>query len=474
MALINFARREIEVKIVFYGPALSGKTTNVEVLHRLMPAGQRGELHSLRTEQDRTLFFDYAPLRFGEIAGFTARFKLFTVPGQIYYKETRRVVLQGADAVVFVADSNPARATANLEALVDLEDNLRAQGLDLSSIPLVLQLNKRDIAGAMPVDKMTAELNPFGVPVIEAVASEGRGVLDTLRRITDIAGKRIRENLSGQSNALPLTAVERAEPEDERQVVRDQMDAIRAVRPGEDEAVRRLRAEGKLDASQVDAVLSELVVRSEDVTPPEPIGPMDGPFDELPVPRDPVARPIQGPVLHGPGAAGLAALMGDRSRSHPLNGLPGGLSNGHHDGHLGGEATPVNGIEPPSPELPIGAPFDAAIVAPGAVVVDVRSGGVDPDGLARIEIVADWKGERRSHVVTLRLGDAPAAGAARAGGRADARHEAFHVDAAAPGSAAAPPARGGLKWAVFGSAAVVAAVGGMALGVGLGWLAFAG
>jgi signal recognition particle receptor subunit beta len=457
MALINFARREIEVKIVFYGPALSGKTTNVEVLHRLMPAGQRGELHSLRTEQDRTLFFDYAPMRFGEIAGFTARFKLFTVPGQVYYKETRRVVLQGADAVVFVADSTPARAAANLEALVDLEDNLRAQGLDLSSIPLVVQLNKRDVEGAMSVEGMTAELNPFGVPVIEAVASEGRGVLDTLRRITDIAGQRIRENLSGQSNAMPLTAVERAAPEDERQVVRDHMDAIRAVRPGEDEAVARLRAAGKLDAGQVDAVLSELVVRSEDVTPPEPIDAMDGPFDELPVPRDPMPRPSHGPVLHGPGAAGLAALMGERAPDYAP------------PAHLVGEATPVNGH---APALPEGAPFDAAIVAPGAVVGDVRSGGVDPDGLARIEIVADWRGERRTHVVTLRMGSASPATNARAGG--DLPSTGTTSTDGATAEVVGTPPRGALKWAVFGSAAVFAAVGGMALGVGLGWLAFAG
>ena len=208
MALINFARREIEVKIVFYGPAYSGKTTNVEILHRLMPPTQRGELHSLRTEQDRTLFFDYVPVTLGEIAGFTARFKLFTVPGQVFYKETRRVLLQGADAVVFVADSSPGRATANLEALLDLEENLAAHRLDLRSIPLVIQLNKRDVPDAQAPADMEAELNPFGVPVIEASAAEGRGVLDTLRRITDIAGQRIRENLAGHSTAVALTAVE--------------------------------------------------------------------------------------------------------------------------------------------------------------------------------------------------------------------------------------------------------------------------
>lgn len=359
MAMINFARREIEVKIVFYGPAFSGKTTNVEVLHRLMPTSQRGELHSLRTEQDRTLFFDYVPVQLGEIAGFRARFKLFTVPGQTFYKETRRVVLQGADAVVFVADSSPARASANLESLVDLEDNLAAHGLDLRSIPLVIQLNKRDLPDAVPVATMLAELNPFCVPYVEASAADGRGVLDTLRRITDIAGQRIRENLSGQSTAVELHAVERATPEDDRKVVRDHMDAIRKVRPGEEAAVRHLRESGQLHAGQVDAVLSELVVRSEDVTPPDPIDPMDGPFDELPVPRDPVraARPVE--------------------------------------------------VTPAKDGAPLGAPLSAWIDAPGARIREVR-GGREIDGAVQIEVIAEWADGRRRHPVVLHLG-APSA-----------------------------------------------------------------
>lgn len=445
MALINFARREIEVKIVFYGPALSGKTTNVEVLHRLVPPAQRGELHSLRTEQDRTLFFDYVPLRLGEIAGFTARFKLFTVPGQVYYKETRRVVLQGADAVVFVADSTPDRAAANLEALVDLEDNLRAHGLDLSSIPLVLQLNKRDVPDAMSIDAMTAELNPFGVPVIEAVAAQGRGVLDTLRRVTDIAGQRIRENLSGQNTAVALTAVERAAPEDERQVVRDQMDAIRAVRPAEDAAARGSQARGHLHAGHVDAVLADLVVRSEDVTPPEPIDPMDGPFDELPVPRDPVARPVP--------AGGLNGLVGDpRGAVYPSPGLF-------------GEATPVRGLVPPAADAVLGAPLEGWVTADGGRIVEVRAGSVDAHGHARVEIVAEWSGERRRHVLTLRMG-APVG--------ATPERVATSVTVEHADEARAEPARGGLKWLAFGTATLVAGVAGLMLGVGVAWIAFAG
>ncbi len=413
MALINFARREIEVKIVFYGPALSGKTTNVEVLHRLMPASQRGELHSLRTEQDRTLFFDYVPVQLGEIAGFRARFKLFTVPGQVFYKETRRVVLQGADAVVFVADSSPARADANLESLVDLEDNLAAHGLDLRSIPLVIQLNKRDLPDALPIEALEAELNPFGVPVVEAAAAEGRGVLDTLRRITEIAGQRIRENLSGQSTAVQLTAVERATPDDDRKVVREHMDAIRKVRPGEEAHVRELRASGQLHAGHVDAVLSELVVRSEDVTPPDPIDPMDGPFDELPVPRE------------------------------------------------------ARAARPPSPEVtpardgaPLGAPLTAWLDARGARVVEVR-GGREVDGAVQFELIAEWADGRRRHPVVLHLG-------------LPALQEAAPV---APAQPTAPPppsaAPAAVRWVAFGGATFFTAVTAMVLGIALGWIAFA-
>jgi len=412
MALINFARREIEVKIVFYGPAYSGKTTNVEVLHRLMPETQRGELHSLRTEQDRTLFFDYAPIQLGEIAGFRARFKLFTVPGQIFYKDTRRVVLQGADAVVFVADSSPDRAAANLESLVDLEENLTAHGLDLHSIPLVIQLNKRDLPDAVTVDAAEAELNPFGVPVVEACAADGRGVLDTLRRITDIAGQRIRENLSGQSTAVQLTAVERTAPEDERKVVRDQMDAIRMVRPGEDARARSFRDAGGLHAGQVDAVLSELVVRSEDVTPPEPIPPQDGPLpgliDELPVPAPPRrARPTAPP-----------------------------------------EVTPARD------GAPLGAPLEAWLDARGARLREVRSGR-EIDGVVQIEVIAEWSDGLRRHPVTVRTG---------------------LPEVPPPPPAAVPPPPPVPQrptWLALGVTTGVAAIAALGIGLALGWLVFA-
>lgn len=255
MALINFARKEIEAKVVYYGPAFSGKTTNVQILHQLVPERQRGDLHTMATEGERTLFFDYVPIQLGQIAGFTAKFKLFTVPGQVVYQQTRRVVLNGADAVVFVADSDPDRADANLDSLVDLEENLRAQGLDLASIPLVIQLNKRDAPNARPYDDMIADLNPFGVPVVEASASDGQGVLETLRLVTEIAANRIRENLSGHETAVKLTAIERPDAEDDHNVIRDHLERIRQVRTGEEAREQRIAEATRTHLNAVDAFL---------------------------------------------------------------------------------------------------------------------------------------------------------------------------------------------------------------------------
>ena len=266
MATINFARREIEAKIVYVGPALSGKTTNVQILHRLVPKGQRGELHQLSTDTDRTLFFDFIPVELGQIAGFTAHFKLFTVPGQVYYQQTRRAVLQGADGVVFVADSSAGRAQANLDAMIDLEQNLRAHGLDLASIPLVVQLNKRDVEDALPVKSLAAELNPFDVPVVESIAASGYGVLDTLYKITEIATRRIRENLSGQKNAVRLQAVQRDERESEQQVVDDYLSRIHKFRHEEEASAERMKSAGRMRPDDVDSFLLEFVDRDDDLS----------------------------------------------------------------------------------------------------------------------------------------------------------------------------------------------------------------
>ena len=186
MALVNHRAREIHFKIVYYGPGLGGKTTNLKCLHERLPADRRGKLISISTDHERTLFFDFLPIDLGTVAGFATRFHLYTVPGQSYYRLSRRAVLQGLDGLVFVADSTPGKERANRESLEDLATNLvtlNLSGDQLRRLPRVFQWNKRDLPGAIPVERMRTQLNPAGAPDFEAVASQGRGVSETLRSI---------------------------------------------------------------------------------------------------------------------------------------------------------------------------------------------------------------------------------------------------------------------------------------------------
>ena len=184
MALINHRAREVHFKLVYYGPGLGGKTTNLQFIHDRLPADRRGRLISIATDHDRTLFFDFLPVELGEVNGFTTRFHLYTVPGQVYYRLSRRAVLTGADGIVFVADSHPARERANRDSLADLEEHLATQGLtpaQIARIPRVFQYNKRDLRAALPLERLRDALNPLGAPEFEAVASDGRGVGETLK-----------------------------------------------------------------------------------------------------------------------------------------------------------------------------------------------------------------------------------------------------------------------------------------------------
>ena len=183
MTFINYASREINCKIVYYGPGLCGKTTNLQHIFESTAPQARGKLISLATETDRTLFFDFMPLELGTVRGFKTRFHLYTVPGQVFYDASRKLILKGVDGVVFVADSQEERMDANVESLYNLEENLQAQGYDLMKLPYVLQLNKRDLPNIIPVDELAAELRRKEEPVVEAVASTGDGVFDTLKAV---------------------------------------------------------------------------------------------------------------------------------------------------------------------------------------------------------------------------------------------------------------------------------------------------
>lgn len=183
MTFINYASREINCKIVYYGPGLCGKTTNLQHIFESTAPHARGKLISLATETDRTLFFDFMPLELGTVRGFKTRFHLYTVPGQVFYDASRKLILKGVDGVVFVADSQEERMDANVESLYNLEENLQTQGYDLMKLPYVLQLNKRDLPNIIPVEELTAELRRKEEPVVEAVAASGAGVFDTLKAV---------------------------------------------------------------------------------------------------------------------------------------------------------------------------------------------------------------------------------------------------------------------------------------------------
>jgi hypothetical protein len=188
--------------MVFYGPGMSGKTTNLEVIHQKVPDENKGEMTSIATEGDRTLFFDFLPLDLGKVRGMTTKFQLYTVPGQIYYASTRKLVLQGADGVIFVADSNPKKLDENIESLKDLADNLEEYGINIREVPLVIQWNKRDLPNAMAVEELEAKVNNVGAHTTEAVAATGEGVMATLKLAASLVLDRLNTK---DGEAPPLT-----------------------------------------------------------------------------------------------------------------------------------------------------------------------------------------------------------------------------------------------------------------------------
>ena len=186
MSFINYASREINCKVVYYGPGLCGKTTNLQLIYGKTNPELKGKMISLATETERTLFFDFLPLALGQIRGFKTRFHLYTVPGQVFYDASRKLILKGVDGVVFVADSQVERMEANVESLDNLKINLREQGYELEKIPYVVQYNKRDLPNAAPLDEMRKLLNPSGVPEFEACATTGEGVFETLKCVAKL------------------------------------------------------------------------------------------------------------------------------------------------------------------------------------------------------------------------------------------------------------------------------------------------
>jgi len=204
MALINFQQKEIVVKIVYFGPAFSGKTTNVRKLHDLIPSKLVGSLTTLDTDDERTLFFDYFPIKAGAIGRYKLKLQIYSVPGQAYYRSTRKMVLQNADGVVFVADSQASEIEHNIVAFSDLEEHLRGYGVDIESFPIVIQYNKRDLKNILPTDFLDRKLNLRGYPYCEGVALEGKGALEAFNGIVELVTRRLRNELSRTEKGQPL------------------------------------------------------------------------------------------------------------------------------------------------------------------------------------------------------------------------------------------------------------------------------
>lgn len=206
MVQINFAKKEVSCKVVYYGPGLSGKTTNLEIIYKKAPEGNKGKMTSVATEGDRTLFFDFLPLDIGKVGGMNTKFQLYTVPGQVYYNSTRKLVLQGVDGVIFVANSQKGMMDENIESLKNLEENLREQGIKISEIPLVIQYNKRDLPDAIPVAEMEAKLNALKAPTCEASAFKGEGVFPTLKLTAAIVLERLNKKYAPKSASEKIIA----------------------------------------------------------------------------------------------------------------------------------------------------------------------------------------------------------------------------------------------------------------------------
>jgi signal recognition particle receptor subunit beta len=214
MVQINFAQRQVNAKVVYYGPGMSGKTTNLEVVHQRAPSQNRGDLTSISTDGDRTLFFDFMPLDLGTVAGMRTCFQIYTVPGQVYYNSTRKLVLQGVDGVVFVADSSATMVEENLESLRNLEENLREYGKSLATTPHIIQFNKRDLPDALPVEQLNQLLNAHNAPFFEAIANTGQGVFPTLKALAARVLETIHQTSSNSGGApAPRPAAPQAQPQ---------------------------------------------------------------------------------------------------------------------------------------------------------------------------------------------------------------------------------------------------------------------
>jgi len=330
MVLFNYATKEITAKIVYYGPGLCGKTTNLQFVYDSLPSNNKSKMLSLATKTDRTLFFDFLPLDLGKIRGMRTKLQLYTVPGQVYYNSTRQLVLKGADGIVFVADSQDHAIDANLESLQNLEDNLKRQGVRIREIPLVIQYNKRDLANALPVAELDAEVNKLGVPHFESVATNGLGVEETLKGVTQLVlqhlvkkyGLEGSEPLEREIQILNPTVTAEPRPHDS---LWDEDDPFADIPPAAPASAFTLDDAG--DADDIPLVPTELIG-----TAPAAPQPAEEPFEDF---RDYFATTSE-PEDHEPPSSGISVRGGSASALTAFAEIP--------------SEVPMRSIEIPLPE----------------------------------------------------------------------------------------------------------------------------
>ncbi len=328
MVVVSYSGKEINAKLVYYGAGLCGKTTNLEAIYEAVPDTSRGKMVSMKTQSDRTLFFDLLPLDLGEIMGFKTRFLLYTVPGQVFYNATRKLVLKGADAIVFVADSEVGKMEENRESLANLRANLAEYSINLDALPWVLQYNKRDLPNIYSIEELNAELNPDGkIPHFEAVARDGKGVFETFRGISHLLMEKVTKDLrrspasSGGSKAAP----EPAEPSPSREMVRSSAPPVAPVQNIQHEVHATPAPIAGGDESRIDygreielpgtaPVTSRPAETQPSITPVrEPVTAAVGANEpvlaraQAPAPQPAAAAPAPAPVAAAPAPARVAA-----------------------------------------------------------------------------------------------------------------------------------------------------------------------
>lgn len=303
MVVVSYSGREINAKIVYYGPGLSGKTTNLEKIYDSVPESNRGRMVSMKTQTDRTLFFDLLPLDLGELSGMKTRFLLYTVPGQVYYNATRKLVLKGVDAVVFVADSSPDKMAENRESLTNLETNLKSYGLDIKSIPWVIQFNKRDLPNALSIDQMNQELNRYKVPTFEAQAANGVGVFETLRGVSKILLSKISKDVMDRNRGSLATTARVSAEEAKKPTAVEDAPSSKSTEPK--------KGRGKIMEFLKKGQKEEVPDPTADVSP-ESLLPDDVVMEEAPVPsyveRNPFA---EAPIEAAPSVAEEPMVLSD-------------------------------------------------------------------------------------------------------------------------------------------------------------------